>query len=56
MAIAYPVVRSALNVKMYGPNAPAATSVIPFHFTCTSHRAGSPDAASGLGVALAGVG
>ena len=39
MAIAYRVVRFTLNLKMYGPNAPAATSVIPFH----SRWASGPD-------------
>jgi hypothetical protein len=29
MALPYPVGRSPLSLKMYGPNAPAATSVIP---------------------------
>jgi len=39
VGLPYWVVRFTLNLKMYGPNAPAATSVIPTH----SRRVRGPD-------------
>jgi hypothetical protein len=51
MALPYPVGRSPLSLKMYGPNAPAATSVIPLHSRWrngpATHADATPDPATG---------